>query len=375
MHNFRIVMTPADTSLLHLPTNVMSNDRLGATVIYNEQEVFYNVGVRLKGSNAGPHNAAYLGFNVEFDPMQLFRGVHDSVAIDRSGRSSSTPLTQDEILIKHIGNHAGDIPYMYDDLVRVIAPDPRHTRTALLMMARYNDVFLDSQFENGSDGTVFRMDISYVPNGTTNGNPESLKVPYPYSHPMPTRDLQDLGDDKEAYRSHLLIRNNRAADDYSTIIQAGKVLSLSGAALDAAVWDVIDVDEWARVFALQSLTGAADVYTRGSLHHNINFYVRPSDNRVLALPWDWDFAFTASTSDALIGSSGRAGRLLTRPGISAVRVRASAGHHQYDVQQRIPGSMDRPLRTGRRAEPVAHPLVRVGTFALCLVTAARGNPL
>ena len=117
MHNFRIVMTPADTSLLHLPTNVMSNDRLGATVIYNEQEVFYDVGVRLKGSNAGRTNAAYLGFNVEFDPMQLFRGVHDSVAIDRSGRSSSTPLTQDEILIKHIGNHAGDIPYMYDDLV------------------------------------------------------------------------------------------------------------------------------------------------------------------------------------------------------------------------------------------------------------------
>ena len=94
-------------------------------------------------------------------------------------------------------------------------------------MARYNDVFLDSQFENGSDGTVFRMDISYVPNGTTNGNPESLKVPYPYSHPMPTRDLQDMGNDKEAYRSHLLIRNNRAADDYSTIIQAAKVLSLS----------------------------------------------------------------------------------------------------------------------------------------------------
>ena len=131
---------------------------------------------------------------------------------------------------------------------------------------------------------------------------------------MPTRDLQDLGDDKEAYRSHLLIRNNRAADDFSTIIQAGKVLSLSGDALDEAVWDVIDVDQWARVFALQSLTGAVDVYTRGGLHHNINFYVRPSDNRVLALPWDWDFAFTGSTSDALIGSAGRAGRLLTRPG-------------------------------------------------------------
>ena len=214
IHNFRIVMTPQDTARLHERTNVMSNGRLGATVIYNESEVFYDVGVRLKGSNAGRSNAPYLGFNVSFDPMHLFRGVHDSVAIDRSGRSSPTPLTQDEILIKHIANHAGDIPYMYDDLVHVIAPNPVHSRTALLMMARYGNEFLDSQFENGSDGTTFRLDIAYVPDGTTDGNPESPKLPFPYSHPQPTKDLEDLGDDKELYRSHVLIRNNRARDDY-----------------------------------------------------------------------------------------------------------------------------------------------------------------
>ncbi len=201
IHNFRIVMTPADTKWLHERTNVMSNGRIGATVIYNESEVFYDVGVRLKGSNAGRSNAPYLGFNVAFDPTHLFRGVHDSVAIDRSGRSSSTPLTQDEILIKHIGNHAGDIPYMYDDLVHVIAPNRIHSRTALLMMARYGNEFFDSQFANGSDGTTFRLDIAYVPDRTTDGKPESPKVPFPYSHPQPTKDLQDLGDDKELYRA------------------------------------------------------------------------------------------------------------------------------------------------------------------------------
>ena len=67
IHNFRIVMTPDDANLLHRSTNVMSNGRLGATVIYNEQEVFYDVGVRLKGSNAGRSNSPYLGFNVAFD--------------------------------------------------------------------------------------------------------------------------------------------------------------------------------------------------------------------------------------------------------------------------------------------------------------------
>ena len=315
IHNFQIVMTPDDTQLLHSRTNVMSNGRLGATVVYNENEAFYDAGVRLKGSNAGRGNAPYLGFNIAFDPTHLFRGVHDSVVIDRSGRSSSTPLTQDEILIKHVGNHAGDIPLMYDDLVHVIAPQRRHSRTAALLMARYGDVFLDSQFENGSDGTVFKLDIAYVPNGTTNRDPEGPKLAFPYSHPQPTKDLRDYGDDKELYRSHLLIRNNRDRDDYTRIIDAAKAISVGRSQIVESTKDVIDADQWARTFALQSLTGAADAYTRGSLHHNIEFYVRPSDNRVLAFPWDWDFAFTASTRQSLIGTAGTGGRLMNSPGV------------------------------------------------------------
>ncbi len=315
LHNFRIIMTPADTRLLHLNTNQLSDQLMGATVVYDEKEVFYDVGARLRGSNAGRSDATYLGFHVGFDPMQLFRGVHDSVAIDRSGRSSLVPSAQDEILIKHIGNQAGNIPLMYDDLVHVIAPNPTHSRTALLMMARYGDEFLETQFENGSEGTVFRLDIAYVQNTTAGGTPEGIKIGFPYSHPEPTKDLQNLGDDKELYRSHLSIRNNQKVDDYSRIIAASKALGLTGAAQLAAAQEVIDIDEWARVFALQSLVGAADVYTRGGLHHNIDFYVRPEDNKVLALPWDWDFAFTAPANQSLIGTNSNTARLLNQPSV------------------------------------------------------------
>ncbi len=315
IHNFRIVMTPDDTRRLHEPTNAMSNGRIGATVIYNETRAYYDAGVRLKGSNAARTSSTYLGFNVKFDPMDLFRGVHESVAIDRSGRGATAPNAQDEILIKHIGNRVGQIPYMYDDLVRVIAPRRRDTRTALLMMARYTDTFLQSQFERGDEGTVFKMDIAYVPNRTVGGDRENPKLPFPYSHPLPSRDLENYGEDKERYRAHLLIRNNRARDDYRRIIAAAQALDQPTTSLRQAAEEVIDVDQWARVFALQSLTGVADAYTRGSLHHNISFYVRPEDGRVLALPWDWDFAFTASPSQGLIGTSGNGGRLMNRPGV------------------------------------------------------------
>ena len=306
-------MTPADTARLHDRTNQMSNRLTGATVVYNETEVFHDVGVRLKGSNAGRANDPYLGFHVRFDPMRLFRGVHESVAIDRSGRSGPVRQGQDEILIKHIINHAGGVPGMYDDLINVIAPNRRHDRTALLMMARYGNEFLDSQFPNGSDGTVFKLDIAYVPNQTASRDPESPKLAFPYSHPAPAKDLEDLGDDKEAYRGHLLIRNNRAADDYNRIIEASRVLDLRGDELIDQIESVIDLDQWARTFAIQSLTGAADAYTQGGLHHNIAFYVRPGDQRVLALPWDWDFAFTQSPTGPLIGLAGNAGQLFRVP--------------------------------------------------------------
>jgi len=312
-HNFRIIMTAADAAYLHTPTNRMSNDRLGATVVYKESEVFYNVGVRLKGSNAGRSSDLYVSFNIGFDPMQLFRGVHRTVAVDRSGRGGAVSQGQEEILVKHMLNQAGGVPGMYDDIVYLVAPNSVHNRSALLMMARYGDVFLDSQFPGGSNGTIFKLDIQYVPNGTTNGNPESLKLPYPYNHPSP-KDLADYGDDKEAYRWYMQIRNNHAADDYSRIIALSQAMSLSGAALAEAVEPLMDYDEWARLFAMQSLVNCVDTYFRSSLHHNVSFYAPPDDGKILALLWDWDLGIFSNPSASLLGAHSNFRKVVNLPG-------------------------------------------------------------
>ena len=50
IHNFRIVMQGSDADFMHTAINVMSNGRMGATVIDREAEIYYDVGVRLKGS-------------------------------------------------------------------------------------------------------------------------------------------------------------------------------------------------------------------------------------------------------------------------------------------------------------------------------------
>src|SRR5690606_35288257 len=83
LHNFRILMTQADSDYMHYGPNTTSNEALGATVIYNESEIFYNVGVHLKGSFVG-RDTSRTGFHIKFNDDQLFRGIHDKVAIDRS---------------------------------------------------------------------------------------------------------------------------------------------------------------------------------------------------------------------------------------------------------------------------------------------------
>ena len=193
-HELRVIMLDSDSDFMHDRFNLMSNEQLGGTAVYNGAEVFYDVGVRLRGSGAGRARDGndFRGFRVSFPADHLFRGVHGSVGMDRSGRAPSAKR-QDEIYVKHMFNRAG-VPCMYDDLVYFIPPTTVHTGTSILQMASYGSVFTESQFENGANGSVYNYDITYDPSSSAGGR-EGLKPPVPFQH-IGT-DLRDLGDDKE----------------------------------------------------------------------------------------------------------------------------------------------------------------------------------
>ena len=310
VHSVQIIMTDEDASFMHTSWNVMSNDRLPATVIYNDSEVFYDVGVRLRASGYG-RRGPLVGFNVQFDPAQLFRGVHQTIALDRgavfstNGQVRGQPgASPHELLIYQTAHHAGGIAAMYDDVVRVNAPRAGNSGMALLKMARYSDVFLDSQFDNGSDGTLYKYELIYHATTTTNGQPDGIKNA---PHAVLGTDIRNLGDDKEAYRLNWIIKNNRDRDDYDSIIQLGQAFSNRGEALNAETSAIMDLDQWMRTFALLSLVGVADVYNMG-LAHNLELFVLPEDGpdggKVLAFPWDVDHGFFYPTNSPILGRGG-----------------------------------------------------------------------
>ena len=314
LHNLRLIVKKSDADWMHNNLNVMSNKRIGCTMIYDEREVFYGVGLRLKGSEHSRTVNERMGFNVNLHSDHLFRGVHPELGIDRS---ESTGFGQREMLIHQTLNHCGGVPTKYSDLIQVLTPRPAHTGSAELQLARYSDIYLDDQYDHGSDGTVFEYELVYQLNSTDTGSPEGNKVPNPDS--VVGTAIRNLGDTREAYRWTFLIKNNEDQDDYSRIIPFCKAMELTGTSFTTQITNYIEVDQWLRATAATALSGAGDNYGGDGAQHNAQFYTRPGNSQVLYFPHDVDAFFDGSRP---IVPNGDTSKLMTVPAYA----RAYYGH-------------------------------------------------
>jgi hypothetical protein len=300
LHRFRLLMTAADAAWLHAPTNVMSNDRRGLTVIYDERQVFYDVGVHVQGSERGRNDSSRAGFTLSLNADQLFRGVQDNLSIDRSGGYSGRGGRHDEILLWHAVNHAGGgLLGFYTDLVQVFAPRAQEDSTGLLRMSAFDGDYFDGLFSRGSDGNRYKLELIYYPTTTVNGDPQAPKLPQPDD--VLNVEIQNAGNDPENYRWDFIQENHADADDYSQLIALNKAFSLTGAALETQTTQLLDVDEWMRALAFKAFTGDVDTFTYG-LNHNWKVYFRPADGKALGLLWDMDFSFVQAINYAPLGS-------------------------------------------------------------------------
>ncbi len=288
----RTIMTAADSSLMHAATNMMSDDLLGCTLIHNEQEVFYDAHIRLHGSMFSRNDPSMTGMTIKLPADHLFRGSRESIIVRRRGMV--------ETYAKHMLNAAGGLPGNYDDVVYLVSHRNDNTGNARMNLANYDDTYIDSQFEGDNDGTVFKLEGIREYQTTANGNPEGPKLSQPIGW-IQSFDIANLGNDQEQYRWGIMIQSHRDLDDYSRIVAMGKTFSLAGTALQNAIPQVIDVDEWARLFAMQMVMGIADVYGIEN-PHNFAFYVRPSDQRVVGLQNDWEFVFGIGATASIYGA-------------------------------------------------------------------------
>ncbi|HEU0008690.1 MAG TPA: lamin tail domain-containing protein, partial [Verrucomicrobiae bacterium] len=327
-HELRLIMLDADRDFMFQPTNVMSNARNGATLIYDRSEVFYDAGARLQGTAASRirDGDAYVSYDIDFPRGQLFRGVQNNIGIDRSGRGP-TIRAQDEIYVLHMFHRAG-VPAPYSDLCYFISPRTIHTGTAILQLAGYGGGFVSEQYDEA--GSVFNMDATYEPDTTVvSGDPESPKLPVPLQVQLDT-DFTDLGD-KEQYRSPFDIRLENRRDDYAGLIRLCRAMGLPQAEFDAAIAGVLDVDEALRMTAVEILCGIQDTYISpvSSYKHNLRPITFPDGDPAQLLPWDMDFVFGLPSNSSIFPFSGfNLGKLMNHPATRRLYL-----HHINDICQ------------------------------------------
>ncbi len=312
-HNVRIVMTNTDTTLLHAANNVMSNDFIPCTVIYDEQEVYYGTKVHLKGSEHGRAKTVRAGFLVQFPADNPFLGRHDSIAIDRSGAGDQ--FSQKEMLVKRSLNRAGGIPCTEDDLIHVISPQAVHTGPAICVHARLDsDEFLDGQWSNGSNGTFFEYELLYplysgsVATSTDNGTLEGMKLTQDGPGPpgVGVRKLNP-GLSKEEYRWYWLIKNNRSKDNYTGLIAGLTALGQAGLTFHTQTAPLLDTNGWLRSFTGPIAWAVGDNYAYGSQHNCL--FLMKADGKLLYVPWDMDFTSSAGSNAAIVGN-GELGKMV-----------------------------------------------------------------
>ena len=318
-HNIRVIMPGTDANNLYRSENLMSNASIPCTVIYDERDIYYRAGVALKSSEHGRFAIARVGYNIEFPPDDLFLGAHGGIAIDRSG---GVTTGQKEILLKSLSILAGGIHAPQDDIIRLIPAKATGTGfafdgagmlgAAILSKTRLKGDYLDNQWDNGSDGMMFKYERIYVLTQTINAAtrvvdaaivPENPKIPQDTTSP-PGVAVANIGASPEFYRWHWLVESGRDTDDYAGMLNvANAVGQAAGTTFNNLTAQYIDVDEWLRAHVPSVLYGVTDNYMAptGSGQHNALIYFPPGKKAVI-FPWDCDFLSQVNpTTTSLIG--------------------------------------------------------------------------
>jgi len=260
----------------------LSNELLDCTFVYNDTEVFYNCGIRHRGSpflrsgsGRSPYPADRHGFRIEFNADQKF-GDRDEINLDGTEGGSRGPLQERASywFYRQMG-----LECSRQEFVRLIM----NGRVANV----YEDVqkidgnYLDKWFPGNNNGYLHKIDdyFEYSAQGTGHRNyDEGLK--YDQDHPLL----------KETYRWGFEKRSHRENDSWHHLFDFAKAINTPAddPAYEEIIESVLHPEHFASVLALRHAVGDWDSYGHRRGKNNFFYYALPEGKWYL-LPWDIDF--------------------------------------------------------------------------------------
>ena len=319
-HSYRFWVTDADESRIG-SRRQQSNDLVPGTFVYGGSRLYYGSATRFSGSPF-----ARGGWGGSFRAVMprddlLHERIRKMNLDNHHGSGNNARERISHYLIRH---NQGTEGTPYSEIQTMVRWQLNSRTTNTLEHTWVPDVqYLSLWFPGDDDGDFFEVDDRFVINDS-GGRAGNTNATVRYPPPSPRGDGN--GENKENYRWFFGLRAKNGEDDFSSLIELARVMDpsqTSNAVFDEVVWDIVNVEEMLRIWAVRLNTDDWDTWgaNRGK---NCYLYRPGIDGRFCLLAWDMELTY-GSTSSFLIPSSpnstfnpgafGEVHRLMNRPAI------------------------------------------------------------
>lgn len=279
-----------------------SNHALDGTFVYGNFRVIYNVGTLYSGSpwHAPGYNSPVgniCDYEVNCPPDDQLLGTED-LALATIGNLNNDPTYQAEQTAFWIGRKLG-APYLHRRYVRVFFNG--QLRGALYEDSQQPSRDVVTQFFPDDDaGSLHKIEDWFEFNDTGDGFYGNVDATL--------QDFTTSGGAKKTARYRWTWRPRavrESANDFTNLFRLVDAMNApQPEPYRARVADLVDVDGWMRVLAVERIVGNWDSY--GYSRGKNMFAYKPDDSGWVLLPWDIDFVMNMGgngPTDPLFGSN------------------------------------------------------------------------
>lgn len=311
---YRILLTHEVDEEFRYRTH-LSNELLDCTFVFNDSEIFYNCGIRTRGSGwtRGSHPSSH--YRIQFPADQPVRGRYREINLD--WREDDT--RQRDSTVHHLLRQMGGVPTSYhryahvrfNDSFYAIAEEP------LIVDGEYVRLY----WPDDGAGPLFKVDDHF-----------EWTDWWQHTHWDAYLDWQgedgpwDEEDEKEKYRWNWELHTNEKEDNYTDFLEFVHFMDVEQTSNSEFVYgaqNVLDVDEWLKVLAVRFLVDDWDTlgYDRGKNAYIYKPYHTgdgtpqdpPRHGKWALLAWDSDLTFSDASAPIVSAKFPSIKRMLDMP--------------------------------------------------------------
>jgi hypothetical protein len=256
----------------------LANDNLDATFAYNDGRIIYNIEMRAKGS---PWHGGSVGsdYVLAFPEDDRFLGARD-LALVTVGNLGSDDSLQREQAAFWIGRQMG-VPTLHRRHV-FFFENGVQKQQVYEDTEEPNGLYADRWWPEGQDGDLYKIEDWFE--FDDGGSSFTFSRDATLEKFTTTGGALKLARYRWAWRKRAVVDS---ANNYTNFFNLVTAANLTGTALVTQMENLVDVENWMRIFALQHVVGNWDAY--GYSRGKNGYIYKPIGQRFGMVPWDIDF--------------------------------------------------------------------------------------